>query len=143
MARVQVCNNHLSEFYHAVQEGNIPLIGELEHELSEEEKCVACTYVFKTQGTVKEALEAYLAADGAKITVSPKTTTTGEFMYWLLRIGVFSTIFIGTLFLAATFKQQLFGVKTVTVFSFNILEYTFVLLVSLLVFVFIDDTFFD
>lgn len=141
MKSVPICENHLSEFYEAVKEGNMPLIEKLEHELTEEEKCVACAYVFKTNGTVKEALEDFFRTDGLSADAGPRYSSGGEAFIWGLRFFVFSGIFGIVYYLSAVLKQLLMGAKALSLFSFNFTEYILIVMVSVFVFVVINETF--
>jgi hypothetical protein len=139
-SKIQICQNHLSEFYEAIKTGNLPLMDKIEHELTNEEKCVACAYVFKTQGTVREALEVFLNSEGFNVAVeNPNQAVESEFLYWVIRLFIFSIVFFIVLFVAFVVKHFVFH----NYFSFNIIEFVAIVLVTLLIFLLADDKFLD
>ena len=138
---VPICENHLSELYQAVKAGDISLMDKIEHELTEEEKCVACTYVFKTHGTVKEALEHFLN-DGSAVGVIEEETSKSLLAFWGLRLSILFVILGIDFFLAAALRVLFFR-QAFALFSLSILGYTTVGLTSLVAFLFVDDVFFD
>ncbi len=137
---MSLCGNHLSELYAAVKAGDIDLMDKVEHELTEEEKCVACTYVLKTHGTVREALERFFNDSTGEIV--EKETFRSILAFWGLRLGMFFVILGIVVFGAAIFRVALFR-EAFSVVSFNVLEYTVIAMTSLVIFLFIDDLFFD
>jgi hypothetical protein len=142
--QVSVCENHLTAFYEAIQTGDLALMGSLEHQLTESEKCVACAYLFKTKGTVREALEAYLSGEGFSINVEEKKE--GENAYWRFwgkRLLIFSFILLTDWLLAGVIRFFILGGKEFSLFSFGIIELSLVGLISLVVFLFLDDLLFD
>lgn len=138
--KVRICRNHLSDFYEAIKKGDLALMDKIEHELSEGEKCVACAYVFKTKGTVREALEAFLNGEGLNVAVERQNTRAeSELFYWGLRILVFLVLSSSIIFATFIIKRFIFQLP----FSFNYIEFTVIGLVALMVFLFADDWFLD
>ena len=140
--KVPVCSQHLSEFYDALKAGNISLLAELEQELTPEEKCVACAYILKTQGTVREALEMFLNEQGLSVAHSEKSVGS-LFIFWGVRGALFIGIFVADLYVAAIVRQFIFQTGYYSLFSFSVIGYSFVALISLVFFLYIDDKFLD
>jgi hypothetical protein len=141
--QVPVCANHLGLLYAAIRDGNLPLISKVEHELTIEEKCVACSYVFKTHGTVKQALVSYLNDSGFEVASAGARSLLGESMFWLLRGGILFVTVISTGFLLWLVKYYVLGMRSIGIFSFSLLELTVVILSSLVIFLVMDDLFLD
>lgn len=58
------CQNYLTELSEAVKRGDIAQIKTVEHKLSQEEECVACTYALRAKGKAKDILLRYLKKRG-------------------------------------------------------------------------------
>lgn len=141
MKSVPICENHLSQFYEAIKEGDLPLMEKLEHELTDDEKCVACSYILKTNGNIKEALKAYLETDSVSVETSVSCYFGNPVYSWGLRIFVFGGIFGAIYYLATQIQQLATGVKASTLFSMSITGDMIVVILSVLVFVFVEETF--
>ena len=101
------CQNHLTELYEAIRREDIAQIKTVEHELSQEEECVACTYALKARGKAKDALLQYLKKEGFSLEVSGKKSIFDHFWFWGARVavslGVFVTVFLVTRLYFAVF----------------------------------------
>ncbi len=62
--RVPVCENHLAALYEALKRDDLKVVRKVEHLLTGEEKCVACSYMFIAQGGAKKAFKEFLVAEG-------------------------------------------------------------------------------
>ena len=111
-----------------------------ERELTSEEKCVACAYVFKTRGTVREALEEYLKGQGLGEGIeNPDNSVKGEFFYWGIRLFILLLSF-SFVFLSVTFiKSFIFHNSS----AFSIIWYILTGLAALMLFIFVDDKFIE
>ena len=94
------CRNHLGELYEAVKRGDIAQIKTVEHELSKEEECVACTYALRAKGEAKDILLQYLEKEGFSLEVSNKKSLFEHFWFWGARaavsLGVFAAVLVVT-----------------------------------------------
>ena len=103
----KLCQNHLTELYEAIRREDIAQIKTVEHELSQEEECVACTYALKARGKAKDALLQYLKKEGFSLEVSGKKSIFDHFWFWGARVavslGVFVTVFLVTRLYFAVF----------------------------------------
>ena len=101
------CQNHLTELYEAVKRGDIAQIKTVEHELSQEEECVACTYALRAEGEAKDVLLQYLKKEGFSHEVSSKRSIFEYFWFWGARaaisLGVFLAVFLVTRLYFAVF----------------------------------------
>ena len=88
------CENHLAELYEAMKQNNIPELEKIEHELSQGEECVACTYAFKAKGEAKGILLAFLKNEGFQVEVAKNKTVFGHILYWGIRLGLLILIFL-------------------------------------------------
>ena len=141
--QVPICVNHLGLFYEAIKEGNLSMMDKLEHELTIEEKCVACAYIFKTHGSVREALGSYLNNSGFAIDVPEIESSSEEVTFWLLRGGILFVILAVVFLLRWAIKYFLLGMTNLSFFSYNLIELSMMILISLVIFLFVDDLFFD
>jgi len=87
------CQNHLTELYEAMKRGDLAGIEEIEHELSQEEECVACAYALKAKGEAKKELLEFLRSEGFAVEVPKDASLADHFVFWAIRIGVFVLIF--------------------------------------------------
>lgn len=107
-----------------------------EHELTQEEKCVACAYVFKTRGTVREALEEFLESEGLSVGLEhPGVSFKAEFIYWGVRISILLACFFLTFFLLSFTKNHILHVGS----SYGIIEFIITSVSALGLFILIDD----
>lgn len=144
--QVRICENHLSELYEALHSRDverIERIERIERVLSPSEQCVACAYVFKTQGTAREALEHYLKQEGFSIDSVYNKTFSDHLAYWSLRIILFFSIFVMTLSIEKILRQFFIRANTFGILSVTIIEFIGIALVSLFTFLVIDDALFD
>ncbi len=65
--QISLCSDHLARLYEDIKNGNLEDLKKIEHKLTPTEECVACTYLLKANGTVKEAFENYLAKEGIRV----------------------------------------------------------------------------
>ncbi len=143
--KITICENHLPELFEALKRGDLQEIKEIEHELSPQELCVACTYTYRVKGTTKEFFEQLLqeksSLAGSEMVIH-KLHTDG-IAFWILRISILLTIVAGIFFVVSLIKQ-FFNINFYqNGFSFSILEITLIYIISLIIFLWIDDTFFD
>jgi len=87
------CQNHLTELYEAIKRGDLGGIEEVEHELSQEEECVACAYALKAKGETKRELLEFLKSEGFAVEAPKETSLISRFAFWVVRIGIFALIF--------------------------------------------------
>lgn len=138
--KVQICNNHLADFYDAIKSGDLKRIDILEHELTNSEKCVACAYVFKTRGTVREALETFLNGEGLEVAIEQsENSSISEVKYWGRMAFIFSAVLFGVYYSVMFIKKNVFHI----LISFGIIEYTIIGILTIIIFVYIDDRFFN
>lgn len=140
---VSVCENHLTALYDALKKGDLQLVDKIEHQLTREEQCVACAYIFKTRGTVREAFETYLNHKGFAVGRTEEKTEHERLKFWGLRIGCLFVIFILELCILGLFKYVLFQRIPFTLAGFNFFELTLVSLTSVALFLYIDDKVFE
>lgn len=142
-ARIPVCHNHLSELFEAIQRGDIVTIEKLEHELTYEEECVACGYLLRARGSVRDALIHFLKEEGFLVEVVASESPFDHALFWGIRSLMFFSLFV-VFFTAEKFAQQAFiNARNFNFFSLSIIELIFVTFAALLVFIIIDDAFFD
>lgn len=141
MRSLPICNTHLPEFYEAIKANDLTLMEKIEHELTSEEKCVACTYVLKSRGTAREALKAFLSGEPMDIgKVEAKSNKVlDEFLYWGARLMTLSIILMLVFSMAIFISRYIFSYS----FSFGVFQITSVVVVSLALFLYIDDRFLD
>lgn len=137
--RIQICQNHLADLYEALKRGNVREVQKVEHLLTPAEECVACAYIFKTSGTVREALEDFLEKEGFE--VESKKNKTGA-RYWILRIMIFLATFIIFYAVGVLLKKLFFG-TAIALAKINIIEFVFVFMLSIAAFLIVDDFLFD
>lgn len=140
--KVKICDNHLASLYEALKSANVSQVKKIEHQLTHEEECVACVYLLKSSGNAKQALAFFLRKEGFPVKLSD---TSGKFhwhTYLLTRVLLFAVLF------AAIFS-------IIAVVSGIIIDHSFIpqsvrlfpllisFLLSVLVFLVIDDSFFE
>lgn len=140
--KVNICENHLPEFFDAIKEGNLNLIKQLEHELTPSEECVACAYVFKTNGTVREALVDYLSKDGFEVESRVSNSKVKDLTYWGIKMAVFLVVFLGIYLIENAIRKFILG-GNFFVLNLNIAEYLLIMILSVVVFLLIDDRFLE
>lgn len=136
--KINLCQNHLPEFFKAIKAGDVSRVEALEHQLTPEEECVACAFVFKTKGTVRDALESFLNKEGFEVEKKEKRTIKEKTYYWLLKGFILLGSLLFILFFLALFKGVLFGSK-INLLALNIMEMIFVSILTIFVFVVVDD----
>ncbi len=141
--KINICQNHLTQFYEALKYNDLNLSENIEHLLSPQEKCVACVYLLSAQGTIKEALVDYFAKEGILVDPSPSPKTVKEaLVFWSLRALFFIMIFFIIVTAESFVKKLLFGIYN-DLFSLGLVELVAVSMVSLFIFLIVDDICFD
>ena len=140
--KVNICQNHLGEFFEAIKEGNLSLVEKLEHNLTPSEECVACAYVFKTNGTVREALANYLNKDGFEIETQFETSKARDLVFWGVKIAVFCAVFAGVYLTENAVRKLIIGGNFVAL-NLSIAEYLLIMVVSVVLFLVLDDRFLE
>lgn len=135
--RIQICQNHLADLYEALKRGDVREVQKVEHLLTPAEECVACAYIFKTSGTVREALEDFLEKEGFEVD-SQKNKT--ELRYWILKIVVFFGIFFILFVILGVVKKIVFSLQG-NLLTLNIMELSILFIATTLVFVVIGEFF--
>jgi len=136
--KVKICRDHLPEFFEAIKKGNLNLVKKLEHELAPKEECVACSYVFKARGSVREALADYLQKDGFEVETGGKETVIKQAFFWIFRLFIFALVFAALVLFEMSLRNFLLGLS----FNFlklNLFEYLVIGLASVIIFLLIDD----
>lgn len=138
--KVSICDSHLPELYEALNKSDLNSVKRIEHKLTKAEECVACAYLFKTKGSVRDALESYLQGEGFDVEANSESRLTIKsfvlrFSIFLLSLAFVLSIesLIKTIFLKTTFLEL----------KINVLELTLIITVSIAIFVVIDDFLFD
>lgn len=133
--KIKACKNHLTELYDALKARNLRLVEEIEHKLTPSEECVACAYVFKTKGAIRDSLEDFLNSHGFEVSSRRKNN---YFEFWAFRIFIWFTIFI-TVFLIKRAIWSLFFTKSFFIAgSIDIFEFILVFAVSIVIFLFVE-----
>lgn len=138
-----LCQSHLTTLYTALKENDVQDVLEIEEELTDEEKCVACTYLLKAKGPASKALALHLTHDGFitnESMVSDSNSSNISYFIIRLTIFVFTTLFV---FLAEYFLKQLVGIPGKTLFSYRPFEFVFLLIFSIGAFLAIDEYFLE
>ncbi len=120
--RLQLCNQHLTELFAAIQRGDVAGIYKLEHTLTKEEECVACAYALRAKGVARQALDTFLEQEGYLVSSPQTPTIIGELRFWLLRLGLLSGLTALFVSLGRQFKQILFASRgTVFLGAFGVI----------------------
>ncbi len=90
------CENHLAELYEAVKHNDIEELEKIEHELSNQEECIACTYAFRAKGPAKGILLDFLKNEGFMFESPKDKTVFGHILYWGIRLVLFVMTFLIT-----------------------------------------------
>ncbi|KKR25782.1 MAG: hypothetical protein UT57_C0055G0007 [Microgenomates group bacterium GW2011_GWC1_39_7] len=138
--RIRICQNHLVDLYEALKRGDVGKVEKVEHLLTPAEECVACAYLFKNSGTVRDALESYLQKEGFDVEAEKKNYFNLKFL--ISRAVAFIAIFVIVFFLETIFVRIVFG-REILLFQLNIIELTFISVVSISLFVIVDDFLFE
>ncbi|OGD85949.1 hypothetical protein A2Z23_01775 [Candidatus Curtissbacteria bacterium RBG_16_39_7] len=115
------CQNHLTELYEAIKQGNVAEIEKVEHELSSEEECVACAYALKAKGEAKRELLRFLKSEGFSVEVPREKGQTRSLVFWLLRIGVLALVFLAFWFPLKNFLNT--PIILIIAFLFSVLVF--------------------
>lgn len=140
---LKVCRNHLSELFNAMEQGNIQLIKELEHELTPQEECVACAYGLKASLQGKNELENFLKKEGFTVDIKVQSSFISQVFYWMFRAVLFFALFAGILIAERMLTNVFFHSKTYSLFSLNMVEFVSATFFSFFAFTLLDDTLFD
>lgn len=144
--KIKICKNHLSVLFEALEIGDISLIKKVEHQLTSVEECIACAYTFKFHGIARETLVDYLVKEGfSKGLGRSDNDNVGKspLQYWGLRLILFSAIFISVLTIRVILNHFLFKLPFKGLFSLGPFEIIYLSLISLIIFLLIDDRFLD
>lgn len=139
--QMHICANHLPELFDALKRDDIYLVKKIEHKLTREELCVACTYPLAIKGAGSAILEEYLMQEGY-ISQSDSTSaqSVNEF-YWVMRLLFFAMISASVFFSIAWLKTILF--KSASLFSFTVLDFIIIGTIAIFLFAVLDDKLFD
>lgn len=132
---LELCNQHLQSLFRAIEKGDLKSVYKLEHTLTRDEECVACSYALRAHGAVKEVLDTFLQEEGF-VSVGSKKTLRGELTYAVVRLGMLVGLFLLFLNTGSYFKTAIVGARTVELGAFGLLG-AFLLTVS--AFVFVDE----
>lgn len=97
-------DSHLARLYDAIETNDLPHVLEIEHLLTNEEKCIACAYALKAKGEVKTALEEYLLKRQ-----SSKVTTLGNTWFLTWRLFIFCLLLAFATATVAFLRLEFFG----------------------------------
>lgn len=136
--KINICSNHLPDFFKALQIGDLKQINKIEHNLTKEEECVACAYIFKTKGSVRDALGTFLNEEGFEVDLSSEKTKNKILSFWIFRIAVL-LIIISLLFILFTVVKYFIIGLQVSFFNLNIIEYIAILTLAIFIFLIVDD----
>ncbi len=106
---IPVCSDHLPKLWEALKENNIQDLKKIEHELTPSEKCVACAYLLKTDGPVKNAFYDYLHKSGIKTGKAPFSRINFGMTKEVIFLGSLVTLGLGILFVALLNYQIIGG----------------------------------
>ncbi|MBI3486046.1 hypothetical protein HY025_03840 [Candidatus Daviesbacteria bacterium] len=150
--KISVCQNHLPALYEALKNGNLLEAEKIEHELTPSERCVACAYIFKTNISIKAAFEDFLNKNHLSKINSSKQTGFFQLTFWLERMTILVCTIMAAIFLEQLTKKLIlsFNAKNIppfssqtNFFSLNIMEWVVVFLLSISLFLLIDNLFVD
>lgn len=131
---MSLCNNHLTKLFNAIETGDSRTIYQIEHELTPDEECIACTYVWRAHGHAKKELEQYLKNEGFG-NFTDTVNLKEKVSFWLTRLGLFLLLFagfwgVGMVLKTFLFQNQanlsafgLFGTIILTSASFMLVEF--------------------
>lgn len=145
--KIKVCQDHLVTLYQALQKGDTGTISRVERQLTSKEKCVACTYLLKSEGEAKEALEDYLRKQGSLPNIS-RAELIEESVVLPLRIILFLLVLMGVYIAQQVIKNILIASSILKLQPSNIwavnlslYELSILIIVSLPIFLYINDIF--
>lgn len=141
--KINICKNHLPVFFEALKNEDLARIRKIEHVLTSEEECVACSYLFKTKGETRQVLEDFLNKEGFEVSKALPQTGRSVLNFWVTRIFILIVILAIVYFLEYFFKKLLIGNASLSIFSLNLIEYIIISLIAIGVFLYIDDIFLD
>ncbi len=143
---MKLCENHLTLLFEAIKSNDVENVEKIEHTLTPQEECVACAYLLKAGEPVASALSRFLKQEGFHVVVPSKQTRLEHLLLWLLRISLFASSILIALGIESIAKQILFQQYSFgppSVSSFGIIEMIGIGILSLLIFLTIDDRFID
>ncbi|HEY5600810.1 MAG TPA: hypothetical protein VIK81_01840 [Patescibacteria group bacterium] len=103
MCHARAWESHLTRLYDAIENNDLPHVLEIEHLLTNDEKCIACAYSLKAKGEVRTALDSYLLKQKS----IPTTIGNSWFLSW--RIFVFSLLLAFATITVAFLRHEFFG----------------------------------
>ncbi len=105
---LKLCNQHLQELFQAIETDDVRALYRIEHQLSPDEECVACSYVLRAHGKVRLALVDYLKQKG--FFVEQKEGHIGtEIIFWVMRLVTLAVFFGVFTFGGVYLKKMLWG----------------------------------
>lgn len=143
---IKLCESHLASLFEAIKRNEIENVERIEHVLTRQEECVACTYLLKADEPVATVLSRFLQQEGL-LAVSPlKQTLISHILFWLLRISLFASSILIALGIESIVRQIVlgeyaFGLPSLN--SFGVIELIAIGVLSLLIFLTIDDRLID
>jgi hypothetical protein len=139
--RLDLCNLHLQELFRAIERGDVRAVEHIEHVLTPQEECVACTYSLRANGEVKQVLDSFLQQEGYLGRKASNTGVIDELVEWGIKIALFAMLFFCISMLGTLVKTKLYqSTATVSLGSFGI---TSVIILALSIYILMDQWFFE
>lgn len=115
---LQLCNRHLLEFFHAVEKGDLQQILTIEHELTPEEECVACTYGLRAPKKVKKALNDFFKKQGISYSGLKNQAGQAGIRFVIFRLLLFTLLLLIIWQWGLVIKKLFFGLFLVNSMGF-------------------------
>ena len=143
---MKLCESHLASLFEAIKRNDIENVEKFEHVLTPAEECVACTYLLKADEPVAAVLSRFLEKEGLLVASHTKETLVDHLLFWLLRTSLFASSILIALGIESIVRQIVlgeyaFGLPSLT--SLGVIEFIAIGIISLLIFLTVDDRFID
>lgn len=144
--KVKICDSHLAALFEAIKKNDTFGVESIEHVLTTSEECVACAYLLKADEPVASILGRFLQQEGFLVAVPAHETILTHVFFWLFRISLFASSILVAFGIEAIVRQIVFGAYGFgwpSLTSLGVIEMIAVGVISLLIFLIIDDKFID
>ncbi|MBI2034176.1 MAG: hypothetical protein HYT11_00390 [Candidatus Levybacteria bacterium] len=136
----------MASLFEAIESNDIENIKKIEHVLTRQEECVACTYLLKAGEPAATVLSRYLAQEGILVVSHAKETPMDNIVFWLLRSSLFASSILIAFGIESIVRQialsdYTFGFPSLD--SLGMIEFIAIGVISFLIFLIIDDRFID
>ena len=143
---MKLCESHLASLFEAMKQNDIENVEKIEHVLTHQEECVACTYLLKSGEPAATVLSRFLQQEGFLVVSHAKETMMNNILFWLLRSSLFASSILIAFGIESILRQIILGEYAFGLPSLNslgVIEFIAIGVISLLIFLMIDDRFID